>query len=293
MLRSSFVATTLICAAMTQASSYESELNYSYTKLSRDGWNIHTYNLEAQKYAQPIDTSASPYGLAAYLQRENSFHIGLEREREESIDYLDSSINTLFAGASHTLANKQVIIAGEVGRGAGEAEEDDISIDTRRTYVQIQAGAYPIEQLLVWAEYQNALEKEEVEIDNRHSDDEYEREQSASLNIRYTQSLDNGMYVDAMASRERNVYSPSGFSASLVYINTFNAELYLNQTTSVGLGYMKGSFDDVSALIYQAEHFVTPRLGLSASYTDLSYDDVEPGDDKTGNIWSFAASYRF
>jgi len=281
------------------AADYQWELGAGYTNSTLDAdlkstagnksENIDSDigTVEGTWYMKPVDTSKGPLAEAAFLDHASSINLAYT-DGEVDLNSINSDLNDK-DGQTYAI-NTRYVAEGPGWQLSGvlvdlnylRSEPGDRNIDT----YNIGIGKYLTKKTTLVLNYQ------QVNVNNGGDTDGY------SVDLEHLWNLSNGGGFKATASAGKVVVKDADDVESYALGGTW----YINKNLGFGAGYSNTSQNgfEVDGFDVSAQWFVTEKIELALSYSQLNPDDVKFNyEDVSGkielqnDIYSLGALVRF
>lgn len=251
MLKKISLATALL-AGLGTAHAYQAELGGTIAIVDPDNADTSTgFGIDGTYYFNSVRVKNDPYNEAAFLNRASNVNASLSY-----IDY-DHYENTIFnVGIEYFVPNSDFYISGNLGQ-VSEEEEGFDDFDT--TLYSAELGYLPVPGLLL----------------------------AAGL-AGYDNDIDDGIdptlrakYVTRVGQYDMNFEAGANFGDLDAY--NLGADLYLDNTFSLGLGFADSDVKDSDVFTIRAKKFLNQQVSLEGSF---NFADA-------GNVFAVRGAYRF
>lgn len=246
------LATALI-AALGSAHAYQAEIGGTVSLVDPDHGDTSTgFAIDGTYYFNPVQVKNNPLNEAAFLDRASNINGAISY-----IDYDYSDTTTFGVGIEYFVPNSDFYVSagiGQVQQGIDGEEDFD------NTVYNAELGYLPAPGLLIAVGLAG--------FDNDYADD-------VDPTLR-------AKYVTQVGAYDMNFEAATSFGDVDAY--GLGADLYLDKTFSVGLGYSDNDAEgsnDVFSL--RAKKFFTQQISLEGS--------VDFADE--GNVFGVRGAYRF
>lgn len=248
MLKKIALATALV-ATFGTAHAYQTEIGGTIALVDPDHADTSTgFAIDGAYYFNPVQIKNSPLNEAAFLNRASNVNAGVSY-----FDYDNYDVTSFGVGIEYYIPNSDFYVSGNIG----QVSEDTPLGDFDTTVYGAELGYLPAPGLLVALGLQGY-------------DDDAGDDVDPTLRAKYVTQVGN---------------YDMNFEGGVVFADDeeFNlgADVYLDKTFSVGLGYTDDGFDD--AFQIRAKKFFTQQVSVEGS--------VNFADDE--NIFAVRGAYRF
>lgn len=245
---------TLLATSFGSAQAYQAEVGGTINVVDPDEGDTATgFALDGTYYFNPVQVKDHPLNEAAFLNRASNIHGAFSYADNDGYEVIG-----IGAGIEYFVPNSDFYLSAGLGH---TSEKEDGSEDFDNLTYTAEVGYLPIPGLLLAVGLAG--------YDNDVSDDV-----DPTLRAKYvTQVGQFDMNFEAAAQFGDDV---NGYG--------LGADLYLDKTFSVGLGYAGSDADDSDDVFtLRAKKFFTPQISLEGS---VSFPDE-------ANIYGIRGAYRF
>lgn len=251
MLKKLALATALL-ASFGTAQAYQAEIGATIAVVDPDHGDTSTaIGLDGTYYFTPVQVKNNPLNEAAFLNRSSNLNGELAY-----IDYDYYEVTEFDFGLEYFVPNSDFYLSGNIGQ---TKHEKDHAEDLDTTLYSAEVGYLPVPGLLLAAGL--------FGYDNDNGDD-------VDPSIR-------AKYVTPVGAYDMNFEGAATFGDIDAY--AFGADLYLDKTFSVGLGFSDSDAEDTDVFTIHAKKFFTQRASLEGS---INFADQ-------GNVFGLRGAYRF
>jgi len=244
--------TTALIASFGTAHAYQAEIGGTIAVADPDhGDTSIGFGVDGTYYFNPVQVKNSPLNEAAFLNRSSNLN-----GEVSYIDYDYYEVTDFNVGLEYFIPNSDFYLNGNIGQTKHEADGVE-DLDT--TIYSAEVGYLPVPGLLVAAGL--------FGYDNDNGDD-------VDPTLR-------AKYVTQVGAYDMNFEGGAVFG-DIDYYN-FDADLYLNKTFSVGLGFSDTDEKDAEIFTIRAKKFFTQQVSLEGSF-DFADED---------NVFGLRGAYRF
>lgn len=250
MLKKLTLATALI-ASLGTAHAYQAEVGGTIALVDPDNGDTSTgFAIDGTYYFNPVQVKNSPLNEAAFLNRASNINAAVSY-----IDYDLFDVTTFNVGVEYFVPNSDFYVSGNIGQSSTDTQigDDDTTI------YSAELGYLPVPGLLLavgLAGYDN------------DTDDDVDPTLRAK-------------YVTQVGQYDMNFEGGASFGDLDTY--SLGADLYLDKTFSVGLGYSDSDIDNSDVFTIRAKKFFNQQVSLEGS--------IDFADE--GNIFGVRGAYRF
>ena len=250
MLKKLTLATVLI-ASLGTAHAYQAEVGGTIALVDPDNGDTSTgFAIDGTYYFNPVQVKNSPLNEAAFLNRASNINAAVSY-----IDYDLFDVTTFNVGVEYFVPNSDFYVSGNIGQSSTDTPIGDD--DT--TLYSAELGYLPVPGLLVAVGLAG--------YDNDAGDD-------VDPTLR-------AKYVTQVGQYDMNFEGGASFGDLDAY--SLGADLYLDKTFSVGLGYSDSDIDNSDVFTIRAKKFFNQQVSLEGS--------IDFADE--GNIFGVRGAYRF
>mgnify|MGYP000934498749 FL=1 len=250
MLKKLTLATALI-ASLGTAHAYQAEVGGTIALVDPDNGDTSTgFAIDGTYYFNPVQVKNSPLNEAAFLNRASNINAAVSY-----IDYDLFDVTTFNVGVEYFVPNSDFYVSGNIGQSSTDTPIGDD--DT--TLYSAELGYLPVPGLLVAVGLAG--------YDNDAGDD-------VDPTLR-------AKYVTQVGQYDMNFEGGASFGDLDAY--SLGADLYLDKTFSVGLGYSDSDIDNSDVFTIRAKKFFNQQVSLEGS--------IDFADE--GNIFGVRGAYRF
>ena len=250
MLKKLTLATALI-ASLGTAHAYQAEIGGTIALVDPDNGDTSTgFAIDGTYYFNPVQVKNSPLNEAAFLNRASNINAAVSY-----IDYDLFDVTTFNVGVEYFVPNSDFYVSGNIGQSSTDTPIGDD--DT--TLYSAELGYLPVPGLLVAVGLAG--------YDNDAGDD-------VDPTLR-------AKYVSQVGAYDMNFEGGASFGDLDAY--NLGADLYLDKTFSVGLGFSDSDLENSDVFTIRAKKFFTQQVSLEGS--------IDFADE--GNIFGVRGAYRF
>ncbi|AUX90777.1 putative porin [Acinetobacter sp. ACNIH1] len=246
MLKKLALATALI-AGLGTAHAYQAEVGGTIALVDPDNGDTSTgFAIDGTYYFNPVQVKNSPLNEAAFLNRASNINAAVSY-----IDYDLFDVTTFNVGVEYFVPNSDFYVSGNIGQSS--TDDDDT------TLYSAELGYLPVPGLLLAVGLAG--------YDNDEGDD-------VDPTLR-------AKYVTQVGQYDMNFEGGASFGDLDAY--SLGADLYLDKTFSVGLGYSDSDINNSDVFTIRAKKFFNQQVSLEGS--------IDFADE--GNIFGVRGAYRF
>jgi len=250
MLKKLTLATALI-ASLGTAHAYQAEVGGTIALVDPDNGDTSTgFAIDGTYYFNPVQVKNSPLNEAAFLNRASNINAAVSY-----IDYDLFDVTTFNVGVEYFVPNSDFYVSGNIGQSSTDTPIGDD--DT--TLYSAELGYLPVPGLLVAVGLAG--------YDNDAGDD-------VDPTLR-------AKYVSQVGAYDMNFEGGASFGDLDAY--NLGADLYLDKTFSVGLGFSDSDLENSDVFTIRAKKFFTQQVSLEGS---IDFADA-------GNVFGVRGAYRF
>lgn len=250
MLKKLTLATALI-ASLGTAHAYQAEVGGTIALVDPDNGDTSTgFAIDGTYYFNPVQVKNSPLNEAAFLNRASNINAAVSY-----IDYDLFDVTTFNVGVEYFVPNSDFYVSGNIGQSSTDTPigDDDTTI------YSAELGYLLVPGLLLAVGLAG--------YDNDAGDD-------VDPTLR-------AKYVTQVGQYDMNFEGGASFGDLDAY--SLGADLYLDKTFSVGLGYSDSDIDNSDVFTIRAKKFFNQQVSLEGS--------IDFADE--GNIFGVRGAYRF
>jgi len=250
MLKKLTLATALI-ASLGTAHAYQAEVGGTIALVDPDNGDTSTgFAIDGTYYFNPVQVKNSPLNEAAFLNRASNINAAVSY-----IDYDLFDVTTFNVGVEYFVPNSDFYVSGNIGQSSTDTPigDDDTTI------YSAELGYLPVPGLLLAVGLAG--------YDNDAGDD-------VDPTLR-------AKYVTQVGQYDMNFEGGASFGDLDAY--SLGADLYLDKTFSVGLGYSDSDINNSDVFTIRAKKFFNQQVSLEGS--------IDFADE--GNIFGVRGAYRF
>ncbi|MFV5590227.1 putative porin [Acinetobacter variabilis] len=250
MLKKLTLATALI-ASLGTAHAYQAEVGGTIALVDPDNGDTSTgFAIDGTYYFNTVQVKNSPLNEAAFLNRASNINAAVSY-----IDYDLFDVTTFNVGVEYFVPNSDFYVSGNIGQSSTDTPigDDDTTI------YSAELGYLPVPGLLLAVGLAG--------YDNDAGDD-------VDPTLR-------AKYVTQVGQYDMNFEGGASFGDLDAY--SLGADLYLDKTFSVGLGYSDSDIDNSDVFTIRAKKFFNQQVSLEGS--------IDFADE--GNIFGVRGAYRF
>ncbi|WP_180040796.1 putative porin [Acinetobacter sp. YH12100] len=250
MLKKLTLATALI-ASLGTAHAYQAEVGGTIALVDPDNGDTSTgFAIDGTYYFNPVQVKNSPLNEAAFLNRASNINAAVSY-----IDYDLFDVTTFNVGVEYFVPNSDFYVSGNIGQSSTDTPIGDD--DT--TLYSAELGYLPVPGLLVAVGLAG--------YDNDAGDD-------VDPTLR-------AKYVSQVGAYDMNFEGGASFGDLDAY--NLGADLYLDKTFSVGLGFSDSDLENSDVFTIRAKKFFNQQVSLEGS---IDFADA-------GNVFGVRGAYRF
>jgi len=250
MLKKFTLATALI-ASLGTAHAYQAEVGGTIALVDPDNGDTSTgFAIDGTYYFNPVQVKNSPLNEAAFLNRASNINAAVSY-----IDYDLFDVTTFNVGVEYFVPNSDFYVSGNIGQSSTDTPIGDD--DT--TLYSAELGYLPVPGLLVAVGLAG--------YDNDAGDD-------VDPTLR-------AKYVSQVGAYDMNFEGGASFGDLDAY--SLGADLYLDKTFSVGLGFSDSDVENSDVFTIRAKKFFNQQVSLEGT--------IDFADE--GNIFGVRGAYRF
>ncbi|ANF80772.1 putative porin [Acinetobacter sp. NCu2D-2] len=250
MLKQLALATALV-ATFGTAHAYQAELGGTIALVDPDNGDSSTgFAVDGTYYFNPVQVKNSPLNEAAFLNRSSNINAEISY-----IDYDAYDLTTFGLGVEYYVPNSDFYVSGNIG----QFSEDTPIGDFDTTVYAAEVGYLPAPGLLLALGLQG--------YDNDLGD-------NVDPTIR-------AKYVTKVGAYDMNFEGGATFGDLDAY--QLGADLYLDKTLSVGLGFSDSELEGSDVFTIRAKKFFNQQVSVEGS---INFADE-------GNILAVRGAYRF
>ncbi|MCU4311222.1 putative porin [Acinetobacter variabilis] len=250
MLKKLALATALI-ASLGTAHAYQAEVGGTIALVDPDNGDTSTgFAIDGTYYFNPVQVKNSPLNEAAFLNRASNINAAVSY-----IDYDLFDVTTFNVGVEYFVPNSDFYVSGNIGQSSTDTPigDDDTTI------YSAELGYLPVPGLLLAVGLAGY---------NNDAGDDVDPTLRAK-------------YVTQVGQYDMNFEGGASFGDLDAY--SLGADLYLDKTFSVGLGYSDSDIDNSDVFTIRAKKFFNQQVSLEGS--------IDFADE--GNIFGVRGAYRF
>jgi len=250
MLKKLTLATALI-ASLGTAHAYQAEVGGTIALVDPDNGDTSTgFAIDGTYYFNPVQVKNSPLNEAAFLNRASNINAAVSY-----IDYDLFDVTTFNVGVEYFVPNSDFYVSGNIGQSSTDTPigDDDTTI------YSAELGYLPVPGLLLAVGLAG--------YDNDAGDD-------VDPTLR-------AKYVTQVGQYDMNFEGGASFGDLDAY--SLGADLYLDKTFSVGLGYSDSDIDNSDVFTIRAKKFFNQQVSLEGS---INFAD-------NADIFGVRGAYRF
>ena len=250
MLKKLTLATALI-ASLGTAHAYQAEVGGTIALVDPDNGDTSTgFAIDGTYYFNPVQVKNSPLNEAAFLNRASNINAAVSY-----IDYDLFDVTTFNVGVEYFVPNSDFYVSGNIGQSSTDTPigDDDTTI------YSAELGYLPVPGLLLAVGLAGY---------NNDAGDDVDPTLRAK-------------YVTQVGQYDMNFEGGASFGDIDAY--NLGADLYLDKTFSVGLGYSDSDFEGSDVFTIRAKKFFNQQVSLEGS--------IDFGDN--ADIFNIRAAYRF
>ncbi|ENU99972.1 MULTISPECIES: putative porin [Acinetobacter] len=250
MLKKLTLATALI-ASLGTAHAYQAEVGGTIALVDPDNGDTSTgFAIDGTYYFNPVQVKNSPLNEAAFLNRASNINAAVSY-----IDYDLFDVTTFNVGVEYFVPNSDFYVSGNIGQSSTDTPigDDDTTI------YSAELGYLPVPGLLLAVGLAGY---------NNDAGDDVDPTLRAK-------------YVTQVGQYDMNFEGGASFGDLDAY--SLGADLYLDKTFSVGLGYSDSDIDNSDVFTIRAKKFFNQQVSLEGS--------IDFADE--GNIFGVRGAYRF
>lgn len=297
------ILSSVICFALSShamAESYQFEVNagYVHTKdTDSSGDKSHTAAIAGVYYFSPVKTDNHPLQEAAFLEKNGSLSLSYSSTKDSSDSYYEDSFfvveshdNSKYSAAVLAVESyffdDFLYVGGLISESKSEVTNnstfvyktntnynstDKYQTDDTDNAWRVNLGIAPINNLLVWSEFQKDIDVNESWNINAKYVMEFD---GSALNLQAGYGYNSFAFLSSSAIYPNNIQlNFAGVEDWKIKSGYIVGDYYFDNTLSLGLGVNHDNFIKDEIYMVRAKKFFTDSFSVQAAYIKDIYED--------------------
>lgn len=272
---------SIFITAVYAEESYRFELEPEY-QMSEDDDDVETtlYGINGRFYFSPVNIGNHPYGEAAFLERVGNIAFFLGQGEVDFGGGLEADGPTYGAELVYMQPGSPIFIAADYTRSE-LSFDGPLDLESEGDGYSLQLGGFATEGLLLSIGYAHAevdVTSFTIGIDETTEFDHY------ALIAKFVKELSGSTAFNLEGTAELIRFDDGIEDGSNTEI-TVAGDYYFTRALSLGAGFETNQGDDETeegkTFLIRANAFITPKIGVKASFEQFSADGDAGVDDDT------------
>lgn len=269
MKKLSLITALLSSCVALNANAYQTEATGAYEYVDMDGGKTNSAAISGKYYFNPVQTRNAPLAEAAFLDKASSIGGGYAYSKlQDDEDFGDLQFNIIGVEGEIFIPDTQFYISGALHRTNIKATINGLGSESDNgNGYEFEAGFLPVNGLLLAvgvADFSESINPVKV------------TKYGFVTNVSNAAVVSGDNDDTAVSLRAKYVSEVAGFYTNfegVTYIGDetsyrLAADLYLDQTLSVGVSFADSTADDSDSIFnIRAQKFFNPQFALGVGYT--------------------------
>lgn len=269
MKKLSLITALLSSCVALNANAYQTEATGAYEYVDMDGGKTNSAAISGKYYFNPVQTRNAPLAEAAFLDKASSIGGGYAYSKlQDDEDFGDLQFNIIGVEGEIFIPDTQFYISGALHRTNIKATINGLGSESDNgNGYEFEAGFLPVNGLLLAvgvADFSESINPVKV------------AKYGFVTNVSNAAVVSGDNDDTAVSLRAKYVSEVAGFYTNfegVTYIGDetsyrLAADLYLDQTLSVGVSFADSTADDSDSIFnIRAQKFFNPQFALGVGYT--------------------------
>lgn len=269
MKKLSLITALLSSCVALNANAYQTEATGAYEYVDMDGGKTNSAAISGKYYFNPVQTRNAPLAEAAFLDKASSIGGGYAYSKlQDDEDFGDLQFNIIGVEGEIFIPDTQFYVSGALHRTNIKATINGLGSESDNgNGYEFEAGFLPVNGLLLAvgvADFSESINPVKV------------TKYGFVTNVSNAAVVSGDNDDTAVSLRAKYVSEVAGFYTNfegVTYIGDetsyrLAADLYLDQTLSVGVSFADSTADDSDSIFnIRAQKFFNPQFALGVGYT--------------------------
>ncbi|MGV0886212.1 putative porin [Acinetobacter venetianus] len=269
MKKLSLITALLSSCVALNANAYQTEATGAYEYVDMDGGKTNSAAISGKYYFNPVQTRNAPLAEAAFLDKASSIGGGYAYSKlQDDEDFGDLQFNIIGVESEIFIPDTQFYVFGALHRTNIKATINGLGSESENgNGYEFEAGFLPVNGLLLavgMADFSESINPVKV------------AKYGFVTNVSNAAVVSGDNDDTAVSLRAKYVSEVAGFYTNfegVTYIGDetsyrLAADLYLDQTLSVGVSFADSTADDSDSIFnIRAQKFFNPQFALGVGYT--------------------------
>ncbi|MCR4529577.1 putative porin [Acinetobacter venetianus] len=269
MKKLSLITALLSSCVALNANAYQTEATGAYEYVDMDGGKTNSAAISGKYYFNPVQTRNAPLAEAAFLDKASSIGGGYAYSKlQDDEDFGDLQFNIIGVEGEVFIPDTQFYVSGALHRTNIKATINGLGSESDNgNGYEFEAGFLPVNGLLLAvgvADFSESINPVKV------------AKYGFVTNVSNAAVVSGDNDDTAVSLRAKYVSEVAGFYTNfegVTYIGDetsyrLAADLYLDQTLSVGVSFADSTADDSDSIFnIRAQKFFNPQFALGVGYT--------------------------
>ncbi|HBO72052.1 MAG TPA: putative porin [Acinetobacter sp.] len=269
MKKLSLITALLSSCVALNANAYQTEATGAYEYVDMDGGKTNSAAISGKYYFNPVQTRNAPLAEAAFLDKASSIGGGYAYSKlQDDEDFGDLQFNIIGVEGEIFIPDTQFYVSGALHRTNIKATINGLGSESDNgNGYEFEAGFLPVNGLLLAvgvADFSESISPVKV------------AKYGFVTNVSNAAVVSGDNDDTAVSLRAKYVSEVAGFYTNfegVTYIGDetsyrLAADLYLDQTLSVGVSFADSTADDSDSIFnIRAQKFFNPQFALGVGYT--------------------------
>lgn len=269
MKKLSLITALLSSCVALNANAYQTEATGAYEYVDMDGGKTNSAAISGKYYFNPVQTRNAPLAEAAFLDKASSIGGGYAYSKlQDDEDFGDLQFNIIGVEGEIFIPDTQFYVSGALHRTNIKATINGLGSESENgNGYEFEAGFLPVNGLLLAvgvADFSESINPVKV------------AKYGFVTNVSNAAVVSGDNDDTAVSLRAKYVSEVAGFYTNfegVTYIGDetsyrLAADLYLDQTLSVGVSFADSTADDSDSIFnIRAQQFFNPQFALGVGYT--------------------------
>ncbi|ERS03375.1 membrane protein [Acinetobacter sp. COS3] len=269
MKKLSLITALLSSCVALNANAYQTEATGAYEYVDMDGGKTNSAAISGKYYFNPVQTRNAPLAEAAFLDKASSIGGGYAYSKlQDDEDFGDLQFNIIGVEGEIFIPDTQFYVSGALHRTNIKATINGLGSESDNgNGYEFEAGFLPVNGLLLAvgvADFSESINPVKV------------AKYGFVTNVSNAAVVSGDNDDTAVSLRAKYVSEVAGFYTNfegVTYIGDetsyrLAADLYLDQTLSVGVSFADSTADDSDSIFnIRAQKFFNPQFALGVGYT--------------------------
>ena len=269
MKKLSLITALLSSCVALNANAYQTEATGAYEYVDMDGGKTNSAAISGKYYFNPVQTRNAPLAEAAFLDKASNIGGGYAYSKlQDDEDFGDLQFNIIGVEGEIFIPDTQFYVSGALHRTNIKATINGLGSESDNgNGYEFEAGFLPVNGLLLAvgvADFSESINPVKV------------AKYGFVTNVSNAAVVSGDNDDTAVSLRAKYVSEVAGFYTNFEGVNYIGdetsyrlaADLYLDQTLSVGVSFADSTADDSDSIFnIRAQKFFNPQFALGVGYT--------------------------